>query len=138
MRYSITATACTRTRSTRRSPLRRRSRCAGPYAPRAYYDADEELRAAIDAIASGTFAGPGNDAVVGDLLGHDEYLTMADYRAYVDCQDAVARAWRDEERWTRASVLNAARSGFFSSDRTIRDYCRDIWRVEPVSVPEMG
>jgi len=110
---------------------------AGPYHPRSYYEADEELRAAIDAIASGPFAGPGNDAVIGDLLGHDEYLTMADYRAYVDCQDEVARAWRDEERWTRASILNAARSGFFSADRTIRDYCRDIWRIEPVSVPEI-
>ncbi|MEV4702881.1 glycogen/starch/alpha-glucan phosphorylase [Actinoplanes sp. NPDC049316] len=111
---------------------------AGPYDPRAHYEADPELRAAVDAIASGPFAGPGSAAVVADLLGRDEYLTMADYRSYVDCQDAVARAWRDEDGWTRASIRNAARSGFFSSDRTIRDYCRDIWRVDPLPVPEQG
>ena len=59
---------------------------------------------------------------------------LADYRSYVDCQDEVGRVYRDGERWTRMSILNVARMGKFSSDRVIEEYCRDIWRVEPVVV----
>ncbi|MFI7540282.1 glycogen/starch/alpha-glucan phosphorylase [Actinoplanes sp. NPDC049599] len=96
------------------------------YEPWAYYDRDPELREVLDTVA-------GYDKeIVDDLLHRDEYLTLADYRAYVDCQDAVARAWSDPEKWTRASILNTARSGFFSADRTVRDYCRDIWHVTPL------
>jgi glycogen phosphorylase len=61
---------------------------------------------------------------------------LADYRAYVDCQDEVARVWRDPERWTRASILNVTNMGRFSSDRSIREYCHEIWRVEPVPIPD--
>jgi glycogen phosphorylase len=107
------------------------------YAPRSYYEADGELKAAIDAIASGVFSHGDRNAfaaIVDTLLGHDEYLALADYRAYVDCQDTVADAWRDPDRWTRMSILNTARCGFFSSDRTIRDYCDRIWHVEPVRI----
>jgi glycogen phosphorylase len=109
------------------------------YSPRSLYERDGDLRAAIDAIASGVFAPDDPDTfapVVDMLLGRDEYLTLADYRSYVDCQDAVADAWNDPERWTRMSILNTARCGFFSSDRTIRDYCAQIWRVDPVRVPD--
>jgi starch phosphorylase len=99
------------------------------YLPRAYYERDQELREVLDLVA-------GYDGeIVDDLLHRDEYLTLADYRAYVDCQDRVARAWRDQEGWLRASILNAARSGFFSADRTVRDYSREIWHVKPVPVP---
>ncbi|GGM24281.1 glycogen/starch/alpha-glucan phosphorylase [Dactylosporangium sucinum] len=107
------------------------------YEPRAYYERDPELRAAVDAIASGVFAKGDRSLfapVVDAMLGRDEYLALADYRAYVECQDAVATAWRDRDRWTRMSVLNAARTGFFSSDRTVREYCDKIWRVDPVRV----
>jgi starch phosphorylase len=103
------------------------------YRPRDLYAADDELRAAIDAIASGAFGGVGGE-VAASLLDRDEYLTLADYRAYVDCQDRVDEAWRDRDRWTRMSVLNTARSGFFSADRTVADYVERIWRVEPVRV----
>jgi starch phosphorylase len=108
------------------------------YSPRAIYEADPELRAAIDAIASGAFSN-GDRAVfaglVDSILGFDEYLCLADYRSYVDCQDMVERAWLDADGWARMSILNTARCGFFSSDRTVREYCRDIWRVDPVRVP---
>jgi starch phosphorylase len=111
------------------------------YHPRQYYDADPELRAALDAIAGGLFA-KGDRAlfapVVDAILGRDEYLSLADYRPYLECQDRVERAWRDPAGWDRMSVLNAARCGFFSSDRTVRDYCDLIWRVEPVRVSDGG
>ena len=111
----------------------------GGYFPRAYYDGDAELKAAIDALASGAFSGGDRDAfepLISSLLNWDEYLVLADYRSYIDCHDkAVGPAWADEDRWTRMSILNTARSGFFSSDRTVRDYCRDIWHAEPVPVP---
>jgi starch phosphorylase len=74
--------------------------------------------------------------LVDNLLHHDPFLVLADYRSYVDAQGKVETAWGDEEAWTRASILNAARSGRFSSDRSIYEYCRDIWSVEPVPVAE--
>ncbi len=101
------------------------------YRPRAHYDSDPELREALDAILSGTFGGVGQQ-VAQSLLDRDEYLTLADYRAYVDAQDEVSAAWRDQERWTRMSILNTARSGFFSSDRTVTDYLTRIWHASPV------
>jgi glycogen phosphorylase len=111
----------------------------GGYSPRAYYEGDPELKAAIGALASGAFSGGDHDAVeqvLSSILDWDEYLVLADYRSYIDCHDrAVEPAWADQDHWTQTSILNTARSGFFSSDRTVRDYNRDIWHVEPVSVP---
>jgi starch phosphorylase len=112
----------------------------GDYQPRAYYERDAELRAAIDAIATGAFSGGDTGAftsVVNSLLGRDEYLTLADYRSYVDTQDQVDEAWLDPDEWSRMSVLNTARSGFFSADRTVTDYCHTIWHVDPVRVPSI-
>jgi len=114
------------------------ARRAAGYDPRQVYGEDEELRRAIDAVAEGRFSGGDPDvfaALVESVMGWDEYLALADYRSYVDTQDAVDQAWLDRDRWLRMSILNTARSGFFSSDRTIRDYVERIWRVEPVPVP---
>ncbi len=108
------------------------------YNPYAYYRDDAELKAAVDALASGAFSGWDRDAVepvIDSLLKSDEYMVMADYRSYIDCHDqAVGPAWADQDRWTGMSILNTARSGFFSSDRTVRGYCRDIWHIGPVPV----
>jgi starch phosphorylase len=71
---------------------------------------------------------------VDSLLHKDDYLLLADYASYLDCQDRVSEAFRDRQRWTRMSILNTARSGKFSSDRSIRDYCERIWKVKPVPV----
>ncbi|HKG01112.1 MAG TPA: glycogen/starch/alpha-glucan family phosphorylase, partial [Xanthobacteraceae bacterium] len=112
-------------------------RLAQGYRPFDFYRSDEELRAAIDAIADGAFSSGDRELfkpIVENLLGSDPYMVLADYRSYVDCQDEVARAWRDPERWTRAAIRNVAYMGPFSSDRSIRDYCRDIWHVEPVPI----
>ena len=111
----------------------------GGYSPRAACEGDAELKAAIDALTSGAFSGADHDAagqVLSSILNWDEYLVLADYRSYIDCHDrAVGPAWADQDRWTRMSILNTARSGYFSSDRTVRDYSRDIWHTKPVPVP---
>ena len=65
------------------------------------------------------------------LLDRDEYFLLADYQAYLDAQQRVGEQFLDEDAWTRKSILNAARVGRFSSDRSIREYCRDIWHVTP-------
>jgi glycogen phosphorylase len=107
------------------------------YGPREYYERNSGLREVIDFIASGALAG-GDPALfrplVDNLLGEDLFLVLADYQAYVACQDQVSALWRDQSAWTRKSILNAARMGKFSSDRSIRDYCEQIWKVQPLSV----
>jgi starch phosphorylase len=107
------------------------------YNPRGAYESNDELREAIDRIASEHFSrGDGNlfKPLVDSLLHRDEYLLLADYASYVDCQGLVSQVFRDQQRWTRMSILNTARSGKFSSDRSIRDYCERIWKVKPVKV----
>ena len=104
-----------------------------------HYELDAELRAALDAIAQGAFSNGDRELfrpIVEHLLGPDTYMLLADYRAYVDCQEEVGRAWGDPERWARSSILNVARMGRFSSDRSISEYCRNIWHVKPVPIPD--
>ena len=107
------------------------------YRPRDIYDGNPELREVIDLIASGVFA-HGDVALfkplVDSLIDRDEYLLFADYDAYIQCQDEVGRAYLDPERWTRMSILNVARMGKFSSDRTIREYDRDTWKAGPLPI----
>jgi starch phosphorylase len=109
------------------------TRAAG-YDPRPYYEGNAELRWAVDEIAGGRFS-PGEPdlfrPLIDDLLGRDEFLVLADYTSYAACQEKVDEAWRDTEGWARRSILNTARCGFFSSDRSIRDYLERIWRVPP-------
>ncbi len=104
------------------------------YRPYEYYERNASLKGAVDMIASGYFS-HGNAALfqplVNSLLYHDDYFVLADFQSYVDCQTEVSRAWADQAQWTKMSILNTARMGPFSSDRTILDYSRDIWRVEP-------
>lgn len=107
------------------------------YNPREYYQSDPELKLAIDRIASGFFS-HGNQnlfkPLVDSLLSQDQYLLLADYRSYIDCQEQVSQAYRDQERWTRMSILNVARMGKFSSDRSIGEYCQNIWNTKPVPI----
>jgi starch phosphorylase len=97
------------------------------------------LREAIDLIDSGLFTGGDRTVfspLVESLLTRDDYMLLADYQAYVDCQQRANDAYRDRSNWTRMSILNCARVGRFSSDRSIRDYCRDIWNVSPLKTEE--
>jgi starch phosphorylase len=112
------------------------ARRAEGYAPRACYEADEELRDALNLIGSGFFSRADRELfrpIVDALLHRDEYMALADYRAYVDAQARAGEAYGDEEAWTRMSILNTARSGRFSSDRSIREYCETIWHVRPLN-----
>jgi starch phosphorylase len=106
------------------------------YRPHDYYAQNQTLREVLDFIAGGALAE--GDArlfrpLVDNLLGQDPFLVLADYQAYVECQEQVSALWRDPQAWTRKSILNAARMGRFSSDRSIRDYCAQVWKVEPAA-----
>ena len=108
---------------------------ASGYTPASYYESDPQLRAAIDLIASGTFSGGDRmvfEPVVSNLLGDDRFLALADYRSYIDAQDRVDKAYADQDAWSRSAILNVARSGFFSSDRAMRNYIDRIWHTPPV------
>jgi starch phosphorylase len=106
------------------------------YAPRALYERDAELRGVVDLIGSGALSrGDPNlfRPLLDGLLWHDPFMLLADYRSYVECQDKVSALWRDRDEWTRKSILNVARTGKFSSDRSIHDYCDKIWHVKPLN-----
>jgi len=107
------------------------------YNPQEYYNSNAELKKAIDLISSGYFS-RGDGALfkplVDSLLYHDGYFVLADYQAYVECQQRVSQAYVDQKKWAKMSILNVARMGKFSSDRSIRQYCDEIWKVEPVPV----
>src|SRR5688572_17707177 len=105
----------------------------GAYDPMQIYYAEPLLRAALDAVASGTFSPddpqrfkPIVDSV---LYGGDPYMVLADFLSYVHCQRSVEAAYHDQAGWTRRAILNVAHMGQFSSDRTILGYARDIWGV---------
>ena len=106
---------------------------AGGYNPGRYYQANAGLRRVLDQIGSGFFSPESPDLfrpLVDTLLSKDTYMLLADYQAYIDAQDRVSAAWRDPEKWTRMSILNTARIGKFSSDRSIREYCDKIWGMK--------
>jgi len=107
------------------------------YHPQHLLGDNPELRAALDLIGSGAFSGGDRglfQPVIRALLDRDDYLLCADFAPYVEAQTRVAKVYRDPAAWTRMSILNTARMGKFSSDRAIREYCRDIWHVDPVPV----
>jgi len=105
------------------------------YNPTRWYEGNEGLREAVDRIASGAFSSGDRELfrpLVTHLLRHDDFLLMADYQSYVDAQERVSAAFRDPERWAEMSIRNVARMGKFSSDRSIREYCRHIWGAGPL------
>jgi starch phosphorylase len=108
------------------------------YRPQEWLEGNAELREVIALIRNGYFSRGDGDMfrpLVDNITHHDPYCLLADYQAYSDAHERVGAAYADPEQWTRMSILNTARSGLFSSDRTIQEYCRDIWNVKPVSVP---
>jgi starch phosphorylase len=107
------------------------------YIPRKFYETDPQLREIIDMIASGEFSGGDRSLfqpLVEQLLQRDEFMVLADYASYISTQSRVEQIYLNKKEWLKKSVLNVARSGYFSSDRTVREYCEKIWRVKPVRI----
>ena len=108
------------------------------YNPSEYYHRDPELRAVLDWLGSGYFTeneGPEILAPLRDnLIYHDPFLCLADFQAYCDAQDLVSEAFLDKTRWAKMAIMNTARVGKFSSDRTISEYAKDIWKLQPVHI----
>jgi len=107
------------------------------YKPLHYYNTNLELKAVIDRIASGQFS-KGNPnlfkPLIDSLLYNDQYMLLADYQAYIECQEQVSQAFQDKEKWTKMSIYNSVRMGKFSSDRTIMEYAKEIWGATPVKI----
>lgn len=113
---------------------------SGGYRPADYIERDPELAEALESIVAGTFTHGDTDVLrplVDNLIHHDPFFVLADYRTYIDCQSRVSAAWQHPDTWSHMSILNTARSGKFSSDRSIADYCDDIWDVPAMPV-ELG
>ena len=106
---------------------------ANGYRPEEHYTANEHLRAALDSLVSGQFSRGDHDLfrpIYESLRSQDPYMLLGDYQSYIDCQDRISEAFRDSDGWSRASILNTARMGNFSSDRAIHEYCEEIWNAQ--------
>lgn len=105
--------------------------------PMTYYNANPELKEAIDLISSGFFSPKDLNLfkpLIDSLLCRDEHLILADYQSYMECQELAGKAFKDRKKWTKMSILTVARMGKFSSDRAIREYCEKIWRAKPLKI----
>jgi starch phosphorylase len=112
-----------------------RSSQAEGYRPWDFYNNNLALKSAIDLINSGLFSHGDTQLfrpLTDNLVHHDPYMVLADFQDYLDRQRDVDHIWSEQERWDRMSILNVARMGKFSSDRSIRDYCENIWKAAPV------
>ena len=107
------------------------------YNPGRFVETNDELRSVIDLLSAGILTNGDRHLfrpIVDSLLYYDPYLLLADYQSHIDCQDRVDAAYRETEQWTRMSILNVARIGGFSSDRSIREYAEKIWNVQQVKI----
>ncbi len=107
------------------------------YDPLIYYNANSALKETIDLVSSGFFYKKDINLfkpLVDSLLCRDEHMILADYQSYIDCQDRISMAFKEQEKWTKMSILTVARMGKFSSDRSIREYCEKIWHAAPLNI----
>lgn len=105
------------------------------YRPQEIYNQNPQLKAAIDLILSGKFSGGDQhafDSVIFGLLNSDRFMALADFDSYVATQAKVEEKYADQAAWRKSAVLNVARSGYFSSDRSMRDYIQNIWHTLPM------
>ena len=107
------------------------------YRPSELVESNFELKRVIDSLCSGLFSRGDRDLfrpILESLLWRDEYCLLADFGAYIEAQDRVDAAYRYGDEWTQSSILNTARMGYFSSDRTVSEYSKDIWNISPMAV----
>lgn len=106
------------------------------YHPQEIYNSNAGLRQTLDLIASGAFANGNTELfkpIVDDLINYDQYMLLADYASYIEVSEQAATAFfKQPDSWTRSSILNVARCGYFSSDRAVREYCQNVWKVQPI------
>ncbi len=105
------------------------------YDPKQVYEENEELREILDFLVSGELSNGDKEMFLplyDNLLYRDQYLVLKDYQSYIDCQDGIHEVWREPKEWARRSIYNVANMGKFSSDRSIKDYCENIWKVDAV------
>jgi starch phosphorylase len=110
---------------------------AAGYNPSEYYSKNAELKAVMDRLTSGFFSHGDKELfkpMTDSFMHHDPYMLFADYQSYIDCQERASKVFQDRDAWTRMAILNAVRMGKFSSDRTIKEYCEQIWNVKPVPI----
>ena len=110
---------------------------AAGYQPSQIYQTNEELRKILEFMVSGAISDGDPELfrpIYDNLIQQDPYLLLKDYQSYVECQEQIHKTWRDSEKWARKSILNVANMGKFSSDRSIRDYSNNIWKVKPVKL----
>ena len=115
----------------------------GGYNPWDVYNSDQDVHSVVDQLVDGTYAN-GNSEMYRDLYNSllvkkgsdraDMYFILKDFRAYAEAQEKVEEAYRDKERWAKMALLNTACCGKFSSDRTIREYVEEIWKLDPVTI----
>lgn len=101
-----------------------------------YYNEDKELMAVVDSLIDGTFGTADEFKPIHDelMFKNDEYFLLADFRSYLDAQIEVERRYKDKDYWAKMCLINIAKSGFFSSDRTIQQYADEIWHIKPIEV----
>ncbi|MGH9607080.1 MAG: glycogen/starch/alpha-glucan phosphorylase [Terracidiphilus sp.] len=107
------------------------------YNPRSIYESNANLREVLDSLLTGEFSHGDRtlfEPLVNSLLSSDDYMLLADYQSYIECQDRASQFYLNPEKWTRMSIVNVAKIGKFSSDRSIREYCAEIWKTRPVEV----
>ena len=110
------------------------------YDPKSIIESDRDFRRVMRLLDNGHFnhfePGVLDDVIAAVRDPNDSWMTAADFRSFIDAQDAVGLAYQDQQRWTRMSILNSAKSGRFSTDRTMRDYNRDIWKLDKITAGE--
>lgn len=112
-------------------------RKAQGYVPLDIYKSNDQLKQVIDSLSSGLFSRGDRSLfkpLVDNLLYDDHFMLLADFASYVDCHKQVGKAYKDKDGWTRKSIYNVARMGKFSSDRSIKEYCQEIWDVHSVPI----
>jgi starch phosphorylase len=112
------------------------------YDPMGIINADDDIKRAINLLEAGHF-NQFEPGIFDDILNsikspHDPWMTIADFRGFIDAQKRVSEAYQDKERWTRMSILNCASSGKFSTDRTITEYNNEIWKLTPIEIGSNG